>query len=143
LPDPASTPFDRGVLLFPLLHLVEYIKQGEPYSKIKKVISINLVYFNLGQGEDYVYHGKTEFIGLNKKDVLKLDSYQQELYKTEKISDIYPDYYILKINQFNDIARNTIDEWIYFFKNERIEDNFTARGKGAVEIWPGMGYNRG
>lgn len=108
--------------------LIEYIKQGEPYSKIKKVISINLVYFNLGQGEDYVYHGRTEFIGLNKKDVLKLDSYQQELYKTEKISDIYPEYYILKINQFNDIARNSIDEWIYFFKNERIEDNFTARG---------------
>ncbi|MCP5102481.1 MAG: hypothetical protein GY950_03840, partial [bacterium] len=102
--------------------LVEYIKEGEPYSRIKKVISINLVYFDLGHGEDYAYRGKTEFTGLNKKDVLKLDSVQQELYKTETISDIYPEYYLLKINQFDDIARNTIDEWIYFFKNEKIED---------------------
>lgn len=108
--------------------LLEYMQKGMPYSKIRKVISISLVYFDLGQGEDYAYYGKTEFIGLNKKDILELNSAQQELYKTEKIADIYPEYYILKINRFDDIARNTIDEWIYFFKNEKIKDNFTARG---------------
>ncbi len=108
--------------------LLEYMEKGMPYSKIRKIISISLVYFDLGQGEDYAYQGRTEFIGLNKKDILKLNSAQQELYKTEKIADIYPEYYILKINQFDDIARNTIDEWIYFLKNERIKDNFTARG---------------
>ena len=108
--------------------LVEYIRKGEPYDEIRKVISINLVYFDLGQGEDYAYRGKTDFIGLNKKDVLKLNDDQQELYKTEKISDIYPEYYILKVNRFDDVARNTIDEWIYFFKNEIIEDSFTAKG---------------
>lgn len=108
--------------------LLEYMQKGMPYSRIKKIISISLVYFDLGQGEDYVYCGQTQFIGLNKKDVLELNSMQQKLYKTEKISDIYPDYYILKVNQFNDIARNTIDEWIYFLKNETIKDNFTAKG---------------
>jgi predicted transposase/invertase (TIGR01784 family) len=108
--------------------LLEYMEKGMPYSKIRKVISISLVYFDLGQGEDYAYQGRTEFIGLNKKDILKLNSAQQELYQTEKIADIYPEYYILKINQFDDIARNTIDEWIYFFKNEIIKDEFTARG---------------
>ncbi len=108
--------------------LLEYMEKGMPYSKIRKVISISLVYFDLGQGEDYAYQGRTEFIGLNKKDILKLNSAQQELYQTEKIADIYPEYYILKINQFDDVARNTIDEWIYFFKNEIIKDEFTARG---------------
>jgi predicted transposase/invertase (TIGR01784 family) len=108
--------------------LVEYMKKSMPYSKIKKVISISLVYFDLGVGEDYAYHGLTQFIGLNKKDILELNSVQQELYKKEKISDIYPEYYLLKINQFDDIARNTIDEWIYFFKNETIRDDFTAKG---------------
>ncbi|NIM16746.1 MAG: Rpn family recombination-promoting nuclease/putative transposase [Candidatus Aminicenantes bacterium] len=108
--------------------LLEYMQKAMPYSKIRKIISISLVYFDLGVGEDYAYHGLTQFIGLNKKDVLKLTSTQQKLYKTEKISDIYPEYYILKINQFDDIARNTIDEWIYFFKNEEIKDEFTARG---------------
>lgn len=108
--------------------LVEYMQKGMPYSKIRKIISISIVYFDLGQGEDYAYRGQTQFIGLNKKDVLKLNATQQELYKTEKIADIYPEYYILKINQFDDIARNTIDEWIYFLKNEKIKDDFTARG---------------
>jgi len=108
--------------------LLEYMKKSMPYSTIKKVISISLVYFDPGVGEDYAYHGLTQFIGLNKKDILELNSVQQELYKKEKISDIYPEYYLLKINQFDDIARNTIDEWIYFFKNETIRDDFTAKG---------------
>ncbi len=108
--------------------LLEYMEKAMPYSRIRKIISISLVYFDLGQGEDYVYHGTTQFTGLNKKDVLKLNNTQQELYKTEKISDIYPEYYILKINQFDDIARTTIDEWLYFLKNEEIKDEFTAKG---------------
>lgn len=108
--------------------LIEYMEKGMPYSKIRKVISISLVYFDLGQGEDYVYKGQTQFIGLNKHDILKLNNIQQDLYKTEKISDIFPEYYILKINQFDDVARTTIDEWIYFLKNETIKDEFTARG---------------
>jgi predicted transposase/invertase (TIGR01784 family) len=108
--------------------LVEHIKKSQTYGKIKKVISISIVYFDLGQGEDYAYHGKTQFLGLNKKDVLKLNRTQQELYKTEEIANIYPEYYILKINRFDDIVRNTVDEWIYFLKNETIEDSFTAKG---------------
>jgi predicted transposase/invertase (TIGR01784 family) len=108
--------------------LVENMKKAMPYSKIRKIISVSLVYFDLGMGEDYAYHGQTQFIGLNKKDILKLNKAQQELYNSEKIEDIYPEFYILKINQFDDIARNTIDEWIYFFKNEEIKDEFTARG---------------
>jgi predicted transposase/invertase (TIGR01784 family) len=108
--------------------LVENMKKKMPYAKIKKIISVSIVYFDLGQGEDYAYLGQTKFIGLNKKDVLKLNRTQQELYLTDKIEDIYPEYYILKVNQFDDVTRNAIDEWIYFFKNEDIKDTFKARG---------------
>jgi predicted transposase/invertase (TIGR01784 family) len=125
-----ETEYDylQRILFGASLLLVEHMEKAMPYSKIRKVISISLVYFDLGQGEDYVYRGTTEFIGLNKNDVLKLNTTQQELYRTEKISDIYPEYYILKINRFDDVARNTIDQWIYFLKNEKIKDDFTARG---------------
>ncbi len=108
--------------------LLEHMKKSMAYSKMKKIISISLVYFDLGMGEDYAYHGQTQFIGINKNDILQLNNLQKELYKTEKIADIYPEFYLLKINQFDDIARNTIDEWIYFFKNETIKDEFTAQG---------------
>ena len=46
----------------------EHIKQGEPYSKVCKVYTVSIVYFNLGRGEDYLYHGTTSFKGMNLKD---------------------------------------------------------------------------
>jgi len=30
---------------------------------------------------------------------------------------LYPEYYLLKINQFDGTARDLLDEWIYFLKN--------------------------
>jgi predicted transposase/invertase (TIGR01784 family) len=108
--------------------LVENLKMGDAYSSVKKIISISIVYFDLGHGEDYIYEGRTKFIGLHKKDELQLEEKQKNLYKSESISDIYPEYYILKINQFNDIAIDSLDEWIYFLKNEEIKDSFNAKG---------------
>lgn len=35
----------------------EYIHIGDQYKEVRKVYSINIVYFDLGQGEDYIYHG--------------------------------------------------------------------------------------
>ncbi len=52
--------------------IVEHINEGDPYSKVVKVISINILYFDLGQGQDYVYKGGTNFWGLHKNDELQL-----------------------------------------------------------------------
>ena len=46
----------------------------------------------------------------------------------DSIADIFPEYYLLKVNQFNDIAKDTLDEWIYFLKNSEIKDDFKAKG---------------
>ena len=108
--------------------VTEYIKEGEPYGTIKKIYSINIVYFGLGQGKDYVYEYKGEFIGLHKNDILEPTSLQKKNYTVDKIADIFPKYYILKINNFNDIAKNTLDEWIYFLKNSEVKDSFKAKG---------------
>ncbi len=108
--------------------VTEYIKEGEPYGTIKKIYSINIVYFGLGQGKDYIYEYKGEFIGLQKKDILKPTNLQKENYAVDKIADIFPKYYILKINNFNKIAENTLDEWIYFLKNSEVKDSFKAKG---------------
>ena len=114
--------------------LVENMNIGMAYSQIKKVISVNIVYFDLGQGEDYIYHGTTNFIGLNKKDILKLSEDQQLLYKTETIAKIYPEYYVIKVNQFNDVAKNSLDEWVYFLKKEEIKDEFNAKGLKQAKV---------
>jgi len=114
--------------------LIEYMNIGMVYSQIKKIISVNIVYFDLGQGDDYIYHGTTNFIGVNKKDILKLSEDQKLLYKTDSIAKIYPEYYIIKVNQFNDIANNTLDEWVYFLKKDEIKDEFNAKGLRQAKI---------
>jgi predicted transposase/invertase (TIGR01784 family) len=127
-------------MLFGVSKLItEYIKKGKGYTKVKKVYSVNIVYFSLGQGKDYVYHGKTTFRGLHdNKDILKPSHRQKEDFNIEDISDIYPEYYILRVNQFNDIAKSSLDEWIYFLKNEEIKDKFGAKGldraKEALDV---------
>ena len=117
--------------------LTEYISVGEPYKNIKKVYSINIVYFDLGQGEDYIYHGKTDFLGLHTGDKLKLSTKQSELLggKVEPFQ-IFPEYYVIKVNNFNDIAKDSLDQWIYYFKNNEIQDTFNAKGlTKAKELW--------
>jgi predicted transposase/invertase (TIGR01784 family) len=129
----------------------ENLFKRQPYSEIKKVISINIVYFDLGQGKDYVYRGLTNFYGLHEKDTLLLSSRQKETFVKEHISDIFPEYYIIKVNQFNDVAKDTLDEWVYFLKNSEVKDEFVAKGLAeAKEILDVMrldkeqqyGYNR-
>lgn len=108
--------------------ITEYLKEGAPYSEIKKIISVNIIYFNLGQGEDYVYKGSTSFRGLHKNDLLQLSPSQQKLFGKESIEQLYPEIYLIKVNQFDDLARDSLDEWIYFFKNSEIKPSFKAKG---------------
>jgi predicted transposase/invertase (TIGR01784 family) len=108
--------------------ITERMTHGTKYIHVKKVYSINIVYFDLGQGKDYVYHGKTHFIGLHKNDELHLSSAQRRIFRKKTAADLYPEYYILKINNFNDVAKDTLDEWIYFFKYNIIKDEFKAKG---------------
>jgi len=107
---------------------IEGMKETQSYAGITKVISINILYFDLGSGTDYIYKGSTRFIGLHNHDLLELNAKQKQLFKKESIESLYPEYYLIKINRFNDVAKDTLDEWIYFLKNEEIQESFTAKG---------------
>ena len=107
----------------------EYIKEGKPYAEVKKVISITIAYFDLGQGDDYVYHGTNTFKGIHKKDTLTLSDKQKELYEKQHVYQIYPEYWIIKAGIFNEEeVHDELDEWIYFFKTGEVKDEFTAPG---------------
>ena len=108
--------------------VTEYIDAGEDYDVVPKVYSINIVYFDLGQGTDYIYHGKQVFRGLHDDDVLKLSARQRELYGGEEPGDLMPEYYVLKVNNFNDVAKDTLDEWVSFLKTGEIPEHPKAKG---------------
>jgi predicted transposase/invertase (TIGR01784 family) len=115
--------------------LTENLSLGQAYSEIKKVISVNIVYFDLGQGQDYVYRGSTNFYGLHQNDTLTLSEKQKKAFSKENVSDIFPEFYIIKVNKFNDVAKDNLDEWVYFLKNSEVKDEFKAKGlKEAGEV---------
>ncbi len=108
--------------------IVDNMDEGMKYGNIKKIISVNIVYFDLGRGEDYIYHGTTNYVGIHKNDTLTLSKNEESIYHTEQIAKIYPEYYIIKVNQFDEVAKDRLDEWVYFLKNSRVKEGSSAKG---------------
>lgn len=108
--------------------IVEHMQEGFAYSDVKKVISISVLYFDFGDGDDYIYKGTTNFEGIHTHTKLYLSQLQQDMYKTNEINKIYPEYYLIKVKNFNDNAKDTLDEWIDFLKNETIPEHPKAKG---------------
>ncbi len=116
-------------MLFGTSKLVtEYIKRGQGYENIRKVYSINIVYFNIGCGTDIVYHGKTEFRGIHNNELLNLSTFQKQKFEVSEVSELYPEYYILKVNDFNHWSKVPLEQWIYFLNTGEIPDDATAPG---------------
>lgn len=120
-------------MLFGTSKLVtEYINRGEGYDKVRKIYSINIVYFTLGHGKDIVYHGKTEFRGIHTNDLLELSPFQKQTFKVDEVSQLYPEYYILKVNDFNKVAKTPLEEWIYYLNTGEIPEGANAPGLDVV-----------
>lgn len=116
-------------MLFGTSKLVtEYINRGQSYDHIRKIYSVNIVYFNLGGGTDIVYHGKTEFRGIHNGELLSLSPFQKQKFKVSAVSDLYPEYYILKVNDFNKWSKVPLEQWIYFLSTADIPHDATAPG---------------
>lgn len=120
-------------MLFGTSKLVtEYINRGEGYEKVRKVYSINIVYFALGHGKDNVYHGKTEFRGIHYNDLLELSPFQRQTFKVDAVSQLYPEYYILKVNGFDQVAKSPLEEWIHYLNTGKIPETYHAPGLDAA-----------
>ena len=111
--------------------IVDHVKIGEQYEQVRKVISISILYFLLGEGEDdYIYHGKTDFYGLNSHHKLEFNHRKKEAVIGKIVVpklDIFPEYYLIEVERFQNIIKNDIDEWIYFLKNSEIKPEFKSK----------------
>ncbi|MEY8553836.1 hypothetical protein AALJ87_10115 [Bacteroides uniformis] len=47
--------------------ITEHISSGERYHHVKKVYSISILYFDIREGEDYLYHRQNNCIGVRTK----------------------------------------------------------------------------
>ncbi len=116
--------------------IVDNIKAGEDYNSVKKVYSVSLIYFDVeakDQSEtdsDYVYHGKVEFSGLHNGKKVKINpTYLIGYDSAQKDNmDIFPEYFIIPLELFNDAVNDDLDEWIYAFKHHEVKEEFKAVG---------------
>ena len=112
--------------------IVDNHKLGEPYKNIAKIISVSILYFNLGTGDDYIYFGKTEFKGMHTGTPLLVKERKEvpnplknRFYFREK--DIFPKYFLIKTEKFEDIIESPLDEWIYMIKNSEVKAEFKSK----------------
>lgn len=109
--------------------LSRYTDEETGYNKICKIYSINIVYFSMIKSKDYAYHGEIIFRGLHDSDnFLKLSARQQEIFTGKDAKDIFPEYYVLRVNDFDKVAKTPLDEWIKFLKTGEIDKEATAKG---------------
>jgi len=112
--------------------IVENLQLGDSFGNVKKVISICILYFLLGEGEDdYLYHGWTEFYGVHSQKPLQLALNPPRGPRRQRqvmsARTLYPEYYLIEVERFQNIIQNGIDEWVYFFKNSEIKDEFRSK----------------
>ena len=107
--------------------ITESMKRGGHYREVQKVISVSIVYFHLGENpDDYLYYGKTDFRGVHSGSKLILKRKEEKVYKEVEPYNIFPEYWLIEVESFQNIINDTLDEWIYFFKNETIRDDFKS-----------------
>jgi conserved hypothetical protein (putative transposase or invertase) len=114
--------------------VVEGLQLGSRYSEVVKVISISILYHTMRVDEkentDFIYYGTTELVGLHTKKPLVL---HEAVAKGDKVSvvtgkDVFPEYYMIYAEKFQDVINEDIDEWVYFFKHGEIRDDFKSPG---------------
>jgi hypothetical protein len=120
--------FFKRILYGTCKAITDHIFKGDPYSNVRKVYSISIVNFDLGSGDDYVYQGFLNFTGLHTRNELLLSAKEKKLYEKTYPGDLFPEYYLIKITKFNEVAKDTLDEWIFYLKTGMIRDDFTAQG---------------
>ena len=111
--------FLKRILYSTTKTITEHITSGKDYENVKKIFSINILYFNLGMGDDYLYHGQSELKGVHTGDLLVLgnSNFPQGL-RMEAMNNIFPEYYVLRVSQFDETKEpaSDLDEWMRYLK---------------------------
>jgi hypothetical protein len=108
--------------------ITEHMGRGMNYEHVKKVFSINILYFKLGEGTDYLYHGQTTLTGVHDGDMLSLTEHEREDLRVVSPEDVFPEYYVIRVNEFDKLATDPLEEWIRYLKDEYISPDTTAPG---------------
>ncbi len=108
--------------------ITEHISLGQSYSEVKKVYSISILYFDIGKGTDYLYHGQTRFIGVHTHDELLVNMKERDVIVARTPATVFPEYILIRVNEFNSVAVTPLEEWMRYLKEGVINKDTTAPG---------------
>ena len=108
--------------------ITEHIGLGRIYSDVKKVYSISILYFDIGQGNDYLYHGQNTFVGVHTGDFLQVTTKEKGVIVRKLPAEIFPEYFLIRVNEFNKSAVTPLEEWIEYLKPGIIRPDTKAPG---------------
>ena len=108
--------------------ITEHIYLGNTYKEVKKVYSISILYFDLGKGSDYIYVGQNNFVGLHTQDHLVISTKEKDTIVRKSPSEIFPTYILVRVNEFNKVAKSPLEEWVEYLKNGVISPETQAPG---------------
>ena len=108
--------------------ITEHLALGPPYREVKKVYSISIIYFDLGKGTDYLYHGQNRFVGVHTHDSLQITRKEQDALVGRRPEEIFPEYILIRVNEFNQGAIAPLEEWMAYLKDGVIRPDTKAPG---------------
>lgn len=108
--------------------ITEHIELGHIYSEVKKIYSISILYFDIGKGDDYLYHGQNSFVGVHTGDFLQVTAKEKDVIVRRLPSEIFPEYFLIRVNEFDKVAMTPLEEWIDYLKNGHIRPDTKAPG---------------
>ena len=108
--------------------ITEHIELGQLYSEVKKVYSISILYFDIGRGTDYLYHGQNSFVGVHTGDLLEVSTKEKNAIVRKLPAEIFPEYFLIRVNEFNKVAVTPLEEWIEYLKTGVIHPDTKATG---------------
>ena len=116
------------------LYYLERIRFGTPafaehiYQEVNKVYLVSILYFDLGKGNDYLYHGQNRFIGVHTNDELLITAKEEGAIIQKLPQEVFPEYYLIRVNEFNQVAKTPLEEWVKYLKTGIIDPDTTAPG---------------
>lgn len=112
--------------------ITEHIYMGESYYEVKKIYSISILYFDIGKGNDYLYHGQNIFTGVHTGDCLEVTTKERDAIVHKLPAEIFPEYFLIRVNEFNQVAVTPLEEWIDYLKTGCIRSDTTVPGLGEA-----------
>ena len=108
--------------------ITEHISLGETYYHVKKIYSISILYFDIGIGSDYLYYWQNNFIGVHTGDKLQVNVKEKNAIVTRMPAEIFPEYVLIRVNEFDKVAVTPMEEWMRYLKSGVIRPDTTAPG---------------